>query len=80
MRISVRLNASLRRYIPADAEGSPFLLDVEEGATVTAIMDRLGVPAGQAHMVTIDGEQSDRGSELRNGQELSLFPPLAGGV
>lgn len=80
MRISVRLNASLRRFIPAGAAGSPFDLDVAEGSSVAQVMEQLGVPPQQTHMVCIDGEQADRQDTLRAGQELSMYPPLAGGV
>jgi len=79
MRVTVRLNASLRRYIPSDADGSPFALDVDDGATVARVMSHLGVPDRQAQMVTVDGEQADVDTVLADGQELSLFPPLAGG-
>lgn len=79
MRVSVRLNASLRRYIPAGESGSPFAVEVADGATVADVMALLGVPPAQTHMASIDGEQVDMGSALREGQELSLFPPLAGG-
>ncbi len=79
MRINVRLSGSLRRYIPDGAEGSPFELEVADGTTVSQVMSRLGVPAERAHMATVDGEQVDVAQVVREGQEVSLFPPLAGG-
>jgi molybdopterin converting factor small subunit len=79
MQVTIRLNASLRRYIPSDAEGSPFLLELEDGATVARVMSHLGIPDRQAQMVTVDGDQADVDTVLAEGQELSLFPPLAGG-
>lgn len=79
MRVTIRLNASLRRYIPSDAGGSPFPFEVEDGATVALVMSRLGIPDKQAQMVTVDGEQADVDAVLAEGQDLSLFPPLAGG-
>ncbi len=79
MRIQVRLNASLRRYIPEGESGSPFEIDVAEGATVADVMSLLGVPAEQTHMATVDGEQSDMSRVVTEGQEVTLFPPLAGG-
>jgi molybdopterin converting factor small subunit len=79
MRVTIRLNASLRRYIPEGSEGSPFSFEVDDGATVAQVMKRLGVPDRQAQMVTVEGEQADADTVLEEGQELSLFPPLAGG-
>ena len=79
MRVTIRLNASLRRYSPSDADGPSFALDLEDGATVAGAMSQLGIPDRQAQMVTVDGEQADVDTVLAQGQELSLFPPLAGG-
>ncbi len=80
MRIRVRLNASLRRYIPEGADGSPFELEVEDGATVAGVMSLLGVPAEKTHLATVGDEQVELSQVVTAGQEVSFFPPLAGGA
>ncbi len=79
MKISVGLNASLRRFIPDGAEGSPFALEVPAGATAAEVMQRLGIPADRTHVVTVDGTQVETSTVIAEGQEVSFFPPLAGG-
>lgn len=79
MRIQVRLNASLRRYIPEGVGESPFELEVDPGATVADVMGLLGVPAEQTHMATVGGQQVELSQTVVEGQEVSFFPPLAGG-
>ncbi len=79
MQVRVGLNASLRRYIPEGAEGSPFPLDVSAGVSALEILALLGIPPERAHVVTIDGQQVDSDTIVAEGQEVSYFPPLAGG-
>ena len=79
MRITVNLHATLRKYLPPGSTGRAALLELPDGATVADIIDRLGIPAGHAKMMVSGDEQLQPTSPLRDGQELNLFPPLAGG-
>jgi molybdopterin converting factor small subunit len=43
-------------------------------------LDRLAIPSAQIHLVTINGEmESDRSRVLAEGDEVVVFPPVAGG-
>ncbi len=79
MQIRVGLNASLRRFLPEGTDKSPFPLEVDRELTALEVMEILGVPSDRAHIVTIDGEQVGAETKVREGQEVSFFPPLAGG-
>jgi molybdopterin converting factor small subunit len=75
MVIRVKLMASLRNKMPATGK-----LDVEPGTTVVALLDRLGVAGGQVHLVMVNGSmERDRQRALSDGDELVVFPPVAGG-
>ena len=78
MRITVKLFATLRRYQP-DAPRTGVTLDLPDGADITAALSRLGVPerAPLVAMVNERVEHLDR--VLKEGDVLSLFPPVAGG-
>jgi molybdopterin converting factor small subunit len=78
-RLKVKLNASLRRYLPEGADGSPIDLEVADGTTVAQVVEKLGIPLERAHMVVADDEQLDLEAVVADGQELNLYPPLAGG-
>ena len=79
MRVYVKLFASLRKYMPA---GGADALSVElpDGAAVRDALAKLGIPAEHARMVVSQNQQLELSSALREGQEINVFPPLAGGA
>ena len=79
MRVTVRLHATLRKYLPAGADGNAVSVELSPGATVADAVARLGIPPDHAKMMVSGGEHLEPTAVLRDGQELNLFPPLAGG-
>lgn len=79
MRVTVNLHASLIRYLPSGSTGRAAVLDVPDGATVAAVISRLGIPAGHTKMMVSGDDHLELTTVLRDGQEVNLFPPLAGG-
>jgi sulfur carrier protein ThiS len=80
MTITVVLHAGLARFRPAGTADRAATLDVAEGATVRDAMRRLGVPDDLSCLAVVDGGRVRPERVLRDGETLSLFPPLAGGV
>jgi molybdopterin converting factor small subunit len=84
MRIRVRLFASLRDRFPSDDRGRGEV-ELNEGATLADLIERLEIPNPLAQMVLIDGLQEPKSREerasrtLEDGQTVSIFPPIAGG-
>lgn len=83
MQVDVRLFANLRDRFPATDRGRG-RMELDPGATLTDLIDRLEIPRAQAQMVLVNGEQAPRGAaraklELADGDVVAIFPPLAGG-
>ncbi len=84
MEIHVRLFASLRDRLPADARGRA-TLEMKDGSSLQDLLDQLEIEARLAQMVLVDGQQAPRNREKRlrlilvHDQTLSIFPPVAGG-
>ncbi len=77
MRVQVKLFAGLRKLAP---EGkSPFPLDLPEGATVGELLKVLGVPEDKPKILLVNGRHAGNDQALRDGDEVSIFPPVAGG-
>ncbi len=80
MRVVVRLYANLRRYLPREATDFSVNLELEEGATVGDLLKELQIPEGLTRLVFLNGLHSNREATLKEGDEMSVFPPLAGGL
>ena len=52
---------------------------VDEAATVADLCESVGLPAGVAGLVLVNGVHADAATPLRDGDEVSLFPPVGGG-
>jgi molybdopterin converting factor small subunit len=80
MRIQVKLMSLLRNKLPPGSTGGTAQLDLEPGASVAALMEKLGIAPTSVHLVMVNGAmETDRGRALQEGDELVLFPPMAGG-
>jgi molybdopterin converting factor small subunit len=84
MRIHVRLFANLRDRFPSGARGQGDV-DLDDGASLLDLIERLEIPDSQVQMVLVDGQQVPRtasGREeriLQDGETVSIFPPVSGG-
>jgi molybdopterin converting factor small subunit len=80
MVIRVKLMAFLRNKLPPGSAGGTAQLDVDPGATITAVLDRLGIATGHVHLVMVNGAmERDRQRPLAEGDEIVVFPPVVGG-
>jgi sulfur carrier protein ThiS len=78
MRITVKLHGPLRKFLPAGASNGA-VLDLPDGTSVADVIARLGIPPDHAKIIISGDDQLEPASGLHDGQELNLFPPLAGG-
>ena len=83
VRIQFKLFASLSEYLPAGTQGHIVAIDIPAGTTIHEVIGRFRVPPEQAHLVVVNGvyiHVSERDIyELRDGDALALWPPIAGG-
>ena len=79
MPITVRLFASIRRYQPQLAPGEKLSLEILPHATVSQILDRLGIPVRAAAITMVNGRVQRPDRVLSDEDVLSVFPPVAGG-
>ncbi len=80
MHVIVKLHATLRKYLPPGSADNTVRLDMPEHATVADMLAQAGIPLEHAKMMVSNGERLEPQSVLRDGQEVNLFPPLAGGA
>ena len=79
MRVEVKLFATLARYLPETTQTDSTFLDLAEGSTVADVAARLGIPADLSRITLLNDGEADDSRPLRDGDVVTLFPPLAGG-
>jgi molybdopterin converting factor small subunit len=55
------------------------MVELEPGATVLRLIERLAIPAEMARVVLVNGRDVDDDTRLESGDVVDVFPPLAGG-
>ncbi|WP_420641071.1 MoaD/ThiS family protein [Candidatus Leptofilum sp.] len=82
MKIDVKLYGMLRANRPAEAPGLPhhaFEMRLPAGATAVHIANALGIEEGLLTIVAINNETAELDTVLQDRDQVSLFPPSAGG-
>ena len=73
--ITIKLFATLKRFLPASSENYP----IETGITVKQLLDELCIPKDEVKIIFIDGVKHDLGSILKGGERVGIFPAVGGG-
>ena len=83
MRITVKLFASLDRYLPQGSTGNEARMDVEDDLALAALLTRLRVPGEHCHLVLVNGAfvepRRRAGLLLHPDDEIAVWPQVAGG-
>ena len=80
MRISVRLYGILQDYRPPGSNGRLIELELEDGLSVRALAERMGIPIDTVYLAFLDEHQVPLDTPLGEGVNVKLFPPAAGGL
>jgi molybdopterin converting factor small subunit len=80
MRVEVKLHATLATFLPRESRDGVALVELDEAATVGALVARLAIPDDLARVVLVDGHDVPDHHVLRAGSVVDIFPPLAGGA
>jgi molybdopterin converting factor small subunit len=75
MKVKIRLYANLRNYGPEEQEA-----ELPENATLEDAIKRLNLPERIPLLKIVNGEHRNVKHPLKEGDEIALFPPIAGGA
>ena len=79
MKIEVQLYATLFQYLPKGAQNRRAVMEFADGITVGQVINQLGIPTQHQNMVLVNGTHAQEDAPLKDGDVLSVFPPIAGG-
>jgi len=79
MDIEVKLFATLRDYLPKGSSRFSCRMEVDGRTRVQDILERLRIPEETPTIILINGVHGKKDQLLKDGDVLSVFPPVAGG-
>ncbi|HEX3032779.1 MAG TPA: MoaD/ThiS family protein [Bacillota bacterium] len=79
MKLEIRLFAGLQKYVPGQASGIPFEVEVSGGSTGHSLIEQLGIPEAEAFLFMVNGNRRELAAELVEGDRIGIFPPVGGG-
>ena len=77
MNITLKLYTVLREYLPRDLKDNT--LSIPDNSRVVDVINMLKIPDELPKIILINGSQKNPESEIFDGDELSMFPPISGG-
>lgn len=80
MKVQVKLFATMKEFLPAPGDYSSCQVELNEGATATDVLAKLGIPEDIPKIILINGVVVKPDHQLTDGDTVSIFPPIAGGV
>ena len=83
MNITLKLYATLGKYLPESADANVVEIEIPDNATPYEVVDRFNVPREMVHLVLLNGVYLDPDQRakqvMKHGDALAIWPPVAGG-
>ena len=79
MEIEVKLFATLRDYLPKGSDRFSCKMEIDGMTRIRDIVSRLKVPDDIPKIILLNGVHGKEDQVLKEGDVLSIFPPVAGG-
>jgi len=79
MEVKVKLFATLRDYLPKGSDGKSCQMEIDEKMPIEQIITQLKIPEEIPKIILVNGLQGSMDQTLKEGDVLSIFPPVAGG-
>lgn len=77
--VEVVLFATLRKYNPHGVSADPFQMELPKGTKVEDLLKELKIPPSESKQVFINSKRQEFDYELKDGERVAIFPPIAGG-
>lgn len=74
MQITVKLNGPLKKYL----SGTDTLV-LQPSCDVSELLSLLGLPGTSVSLLVVNGEKATLGQVLKDGDHVSIYPPVCGG-
>lgn len=79
MQVRAKLFATLSREYTQVPSGTPLAVELPAQATIETLLEQLEVPPDEVKVAFVNGRSRPLDWTLCEGDEVGIFPPIAGG-
>ncbi len=79
MKVSIKLLATYRKYLPPGSKGNIYETEVPAGVRAMDLLAQFDIPPGETSVVLVNGRTSDQNYILAEGDVVCAFPAVGGG-
>ena len=79
IEVKVRLYGGLGKYSPGTSIGEAMALPISENTRLSDLLTHLGVPQEKVNLTFVNHQQQGDSYQLRDGDQVGIFPLVAGG-
>lgn len=80
MKIEVKSYGHLRNHFIKRFGGDSIILDINDKISLSELIDKLDISRDHYHIILVNGLHVDMKTELKEGDIVAIFPPIAGGL
>ncbi len=79
MEVEVKLFATLRDYLPKGSGKFSCKMEIDGKTRIRDLLERLKIPKEIPKIILVNGIHGKEDQILKEGDVVSIFPPVAGG-
>jgi molybdopterin converting factor small subunit len=79
MNVQLKFLATYRKYLPIETSGYINEIEISQDASILELLTNLNIPINKECIVLINGKTPEENQVLFDGDEICLFPAMAGG-
>jgi sulfur-carrier protein len=79
MLVMVKLFATLAAYYRDSTPGVPFKVEIPENNSISDLVEKLNLPKNEVKLFFVNGRLQLANYQLKNNDEVGIFPPIGGG-
>ena len=79
MNIELKLFFDFKNFLPSGSSKNTTRINLENGTTVQELIETLKLPPEIPKNIILNGITVENDRELKEGDSVAVFPPMAGG-